>query len=450
MILRLAITLLAWQLKVDSSPARFKWVRGGRRAGKTKFIAYWLVKMALTLGAGKYWYVTKTLGLAREEFWPHLIAMIPNELIEKIDERWLMVKLKNGSIIMCKSGEKIDNLRGRGLKAVAIDEAAFLLSAVWDMILRPQLADYRGPALIFSSPKKGWFTQGWRSAASGADKNSAAFHVTIYDNPKIEREEIEQIKLKTPDHVWRQEYMAEEISQSGQVCEEFSPRSIYNPGEKFLDVQMWPTIAGIDYGHSDPTGVAWISAEPKTGYLVCSRQHKQANWDVPRHAQVIHHTSRRFQALGPGDFVLDASAFRKESTSMVSLADCFRKEGIFCQPADRDFNGTVDLLKRFLRGDGATPWLYVSSECPDIIAGLQDWEWGSHEPDSVAALRYGVEFAVRRRMTHLAHVFPKLKDPGDPLAELSAQEQLAFGRKQAARARNARWSFDLESGVPNY
>lgn len=437
----LPIVLTPLQAKVDSNPARFKVLKWGRRTGKTWYEAYWLTRNAIKT-KGKHWYVTKTLGLGREEFWPVLHNLIPRELIAKIDERSLSFKLTTGGVISIKSGEKEDNLRGRGLSSLVIDEAAFLKERLFDQILRPQLAESRGPALIASSPKKGWFTRLYNQADSQKDATWYASHATIYDNPRIGRDEIEIIKAKTPDSTWRQEYMAEELSNVGQVYEEFSGSNIYAPATHFPGSLNYPTVVGIDYGHWDFTGAGWIGFSPE-GYAVISRSHKQKNWDVQRHAAVINTVSAGFN-ITQGAYVLDRTAFRKEATSMTSISDLFSKEGIRCHPSEKDVTASVDIVKRFVRGDGIRPWLYVSSECPDVIEGFQEWEHDQHEPDLLAAIRYGLVWAVRKRLTRLGDAIPLPRLPTD----FENQEVSLARGKTHGMTPPTRWAWDYASGVP--
>lgn len=442
--MKLPIKLTPKQKELDASTARFKIAKWGRRTGKTKYEAYWLAKNALTMGRGKHWYLTRTLALAREEFWPNLFDLLPRDCIARTDERSLSVKLTNGSTISCKSGEKEDNLRGRGLRSVVPDEAAFLKERIWDNIIRPQLADFMGPALIASSPKKGWFTRLYNEAAKGTDPNWFASHATIYDNPYISRDEIEVIKAKTPPNTWLQEYMAEEVSEEGQVYDEFSAKNIFDPSQKFNDARTFDTLRGLDWGTDDPAGCVWVGISPE-GYLVISDEHEHANWDPQRHAEVINTKSASYPRIRQS--VLDNTAFRKES-DLTSVADQFRDAGIPCQRSEKDVPSSIAIVKRFLRGDGEKPWLYVSARCAKLITALQEWEHGDHEPDIAAAMRYAITWAVTRRMSRLADSFPMIHNaPSKPYSEKEAALIFAQQARVVPVSRKKSWTL-TEYGVP--
>ena len=443
--LLLPIVLTPKQVETDLSPARFKILKWGRRTGKTWYIAYWIAKNALTK-RGKHWYVTKTLSLGREELWPVLLSIIPRQYILKTDERYLSIRLTNGSVIAIKSGEKENNLRGRGLASVVLDEAAFLKESLWDRILRPQLANSRGPALIASSPKKGWFTRMFNDQCKNPHSDWFASHATIYDNPTISRDELEVIRAKTPDSTWRQEYLAEELAGVGQIYEEFSPKNVYNPAHSFLDIRSMRQIRGIDWGTQANTGVSWIGITSE-GYLVVHGEHVQSGWDVERHVEAMNTKSAGLNVV---DNVLDRSAFRNEGTSGTSIAELFRKQRIYCKESIKDIPSSIDAVKRFMRGDGVTPWLYVSDQCEKTIEAFQTWEHGEHEPDIAAACRYGVVWAVVKRLTRLADAIPILRSVNNDEKVSQATADLLLAAKAMVKpvGRSARWHWDMGAGCP--
>lgn len=444
MNVKLLIKMTPKQKEWDSNPARFKLLKVGRRGMKTRYLAKFLATQAL-LRVGKHWYVTRTLGLAREEFFPVLVALLPRDLVRKIDDRLLSVWLTNGSVISCKSGEKEDNLRGRSLESLVMDEAAFLRPNLWSAILRPQLGISMGPAVIASSPKKGWFTQLYNDVVRnpGKFKDFAAFHGTLYDNPYMSAQEIEDIKATTAPNTWLQEYMAEEISEEGQVYAEFSSRNIYDPREKFKDVKTFAVVRGLDHGTADNTACAFIGISPE-GYLVIFDEYAAPGSDYARHADAIHGKST---GLNVKANILDRSAFRDIGTG-VSMAKLYADEGIRCQESERDVSASIEIMRRFINGDGNTPWLYVSSRCPKTIEAFQSWENGDHEPDIAAASRYGVVGAVARKLTRLHDAVPNFKHTQKAYSEEEAKVLLGQHARIVPTKRAANWSWDGVNGVP--
>jgi len=282
---------------------------------------------------------------------------------------------------------------------------------------------------------------------AGKAKDSSVFHYTIYDNPKISREEIEAIKASTPEDVWRQEYLAEVVEYSGVVYGEFTDSSIFDPSTRFIGHEKFPCVVGIDWGHWDDTGVAWLHISPK-GEVIVSKEHVKGDWDTKRHSEVIQMYSKG-RNVEPGNHVLDRSAFRSDGDSPLSIADKFREHlGFSLQRSEKDFNVGIDLMKRFLRGNGVKPWLYVSAGCSETLKALREWERGDHEPDSLAAIRYALVHAVRKKLTKFAE--SNVKVDFSALYDDSEEriKQIEGLRPPKSLFKKDRWDWDGEFGVP--
>ena len=75
-----------------------------------------------------------------------LISTIPQEYIAKTNETSLTIKLINGSYIALKGAEKPNNLRGRALDFVVLDEFADMRPETWYEVVRASLSDRQGSA----------------------------------------------------------------------------------------------------------------------------------------------------------------------------------------------------------------------------------------------------------------------------------------------------------------
>lgn len=80
--------------------------------------------------------------------------------------------------------------------------------------IMPTLADYNGDMEIASTPKgTGNY---WHKLCKNPPANFEYFHYTIYDNPHIPRESIEQLRLITDPKAFAQEYMGEFVDFAGE------------------------------------------------------------------------------------------------------------------------------------------------------------------------------------------------------------------------------------------
>lgn len=434
-----------WQGRVDASKKRFKVVKGGRRAGKTIYANQWQATNACLMDPGEHLYVAPTQKQAAEISWFEYLDILGPDIIAKATERDHRILLKNKAQIILRGSDKLDLQRGKKYRSLVMEEAAFQKAEVFDRILRPTLIDYRAPALFISSPKKGWFTRMFNKYSDGHDAEYDCFKFTIYDNPTLSVEEINKIRAITSEQTFQTEYMAEELEFEGQVYVEFDPVIHTFGQDRWEDRKSYPCAVGIDWGLDDATGVVWLNFSPE-GYCLVSREHLKGGWDVRRHAEVISRAAHDFRIKNE-HYVMDQSAFRREGATGLSVADAFKDELGF--QFQRSVKGSPDvgkdIIKRFLRGDGTTPWLYISNNCPEVITALNDWEHEQHEPDILAALRYGLCHAIQRGMTSLHDNIESLKSTyKKPDSEVG---DLELVRREKARI-GAQWSWDHENGSP--
>ena len=235
------------QVILDNS-TRFRVVLCGRRFGKSE-----LAQIEIILAAFKghqVAYITPTYQLART-FFSKLIQLIPFES-NKSD---LIIQFPNGGSIEFYTGERLDNLRGRKFHFVVIDEASFIpnLEEGWLNSIRPTLTDYKGRALFLSTPKgKNYFyslfmkdgTPDWKS-----------FKFTTYDNPYIDKAEVDEAKNLLPNPVFEQEYMANPMENAANPFGSDKIKSCIKPlsnastayyGIDLAKSYDWSVIIGLD------------------------------------------------------------------------------------------------------------------------------------------------------------------------------------------------------------
>ena len=195
------------QQKILDSESRFRVVMCGRRFGKSELSQIEIITNALV---GKnVAYITPTYQLARV-FFDKLIKAVPFES----NKSELSIKFPNGGSVEFFTGERMDNLRGRKFHLVVIDEASFIpnLEDGWLNSIRPTLTDYKGKALFLSTPKgKNFF---YSLFLKNGDPDWESFRFTTYDNPYIDKGEIDDARIQLPEVVFEQEYMANPAENS--------------------------------------------------------------------------------------------------------------------------------------------------------------------------------------------------------------------------------------------
>ncbi len=237
------LSLLPWQEKVHNDPARFKVIAAGRRCGKTHYAAVTLILAALDGKPGGVMYVGPTQGLARDLMWDKLFELA-GEIIVSSNVNNLEIVLAGGGKIALKGSDRPDTLRGYSLKHLVLDEFAFHKDGVFDTILRPALADRKGTAMFISTPEgRNQFYDVYMNGEVGKS-GWASWHLTSFDNPLLDPEEIANAKETMPGWMFRQEFQA---SFDAKGSEFFDP-------EAFTYYEKKPSVAGDYYIAVDLAG----------------------------------------------------------------------------------------------------------------------------------------------------------------------------------------------------
>ena len=214
--MNLNIQLLPWQEEVFKDESRFKVIAAGRRCGKSHLAAVSLLLKALDGKRGDVFYVAPTQGMARDIMWTKLFELA-HEIIQNSNINNLEITLTGGAKIKLKGADRPDTLRGVSLKHLVLDEMAFIKRDVWESVLRPALSDLQGTAIFIGTPEgRNQFYDLWYGAEAGGWEDWNAWQFTTYDNPYIDRKEIEHAKTTLPGWAFRQEYMSSWDAQGSE------------------------------------------------------------------------------------------------------------------------------------------------------------------------------------------------------------------------------------------
>mgnify|MGYP003781127165 CR=1 FL=1 len=147
--------------------------------------------------------------------------------------------LKNGSVIIFRSAERYDNIRGETIDYAILDECAFMKDEAWTEAIKPTLLVRGRKVLFISTPKGkgGWFYDLYQLGVSADNQNYKSYTGSSYDTPYIDIDEIEEAKRTLPEGVFRQEYLAEFLESGGEVFQNLE--NIVSP--------TWPRPKGKVY-----------------------------------------------------------------------------------------------------------------------------------------------------------------------------------------------------------
>ena len=271
------------QQRILDSKARFRVVMAGRRFGKSELSQIEIIINALK--GNSVAYITPTYSLAKV-FFDQLAKALPFES----NRSELSIKFPNEGSVHFFTGERLDNLRGRKFHLVVIDEASFIpdLENGWLNSIRPTLTDYKGRALFISTPRgKNFF---YSLFLKNGETDWEAFKFTTYDNPYIEKTEIDDARVQLPEVVFEQEYMANPAENAANPF-----GSAYIKQCTFPLSQEPPIVFGIDLAKSvDYTVIIGLDKNGSVCYFERFqkdwRQTKQTITNLPKIPTVIDST----------------------------------------------------------------------------------------------------------------------------------------------------------------
>ena len=166
----------------------------------------------------------------------------------------LVLSFATGCKIKFYSAEAYNSIRGESAHALILDEFRDFHPNAWGEAIKPTLTVTGKKVLVISTPKeKGQFYQLHQYGVNGQERY-ISFNGSSYENPHANRDEINDAKRNLPDHIFRQEYLAEFIDDGSEVF------SNINEAVKVGDKTRL-CFAGVDLGRADDYTVLTIVNE---------------------------------------------------------------------------------------------------------------------------------------------------------------------------------------------
>ena len=300
----LKVELLPWQQEVFEDSSRFKVIAAGRRTGKSRLAAWKLIIEGLQCKRGHVFYVAPTQGQARDIMWQTLLE-VGNPVIASSHINNLQIKLVNGATIALKGADRPETMRGVSLSFLCMDEYADMKPEVWEQILRPALADQKGDAMFIGTPMgRNHFYDLFQYASISEDEQWKGWHFTSYDNPLLDKEEINAAKKSMSAFSFRQEFMASFEAAGGELFkEEHIQFSEEEPdgGQYYIAVDLAGfadvQTATTKTNRLDQTSIAVVKAGTE-GWWVADIIH--GRWGVEKTARKIFDAVRDYQPVAVG------------------------------------------------------------------------------------------------------------------------------------------------------
>ena len=190
-----------------------------------------------------------------------------------------------GSQITFFSGERPDNIRGNTFHYLIVDEMAFTRAELWDEVLSATVL-VKGKKVLFISTPKGRNHFHRLSVQHNYDDRYKYFHFTSFDNPMIDHLDLEERRRSLPEHIFRQEYLAEFIDNASGIFRNI--RECISEADP-----VGKMYGGLDIGRADDYTVLTVLNE--NGQMVHVQRWRHMEWSMI--LEKVKEVIRRYNAL---------------------------------------------------------------------------------------------------------------------------------------------------------
>lgn len=178
----------------------------------------------------------------------------------------LTITTTNGSTLQFFSAERYDNIRGFTFDYLVCDEFAFMDEQAWTEVLRATVLVKGKKVLLISTPKgKNHFWNIYN--LQDVNDKYQSFTETSY-NGLASKKEIDDARFTLPDHVFRQEYLAEFIDGGASLFLNLQTNDKPEKTSRYY--------AGVDVGRADDYTV--LSIFNDKGQMVLIDRWRQMDW----------------------------------------------------------------------------------------------------------------------------------------------------------------------------
>lgn len=221
-------------------------VKAKRQIGKSFIIINELLRFAINYTNTVSCCLSPTLSQARKIYKQILKVTDQTGVVIKKNDSLLEIEFINGSVLVFKSAEQRESLRGYTFNGIlCIDEAAYISDEIWS-IIRPTCDVYQAPILMVSTPKfrMGFFFETFQMGFLDKYKGQ----ITSYDLCKFDtsallsKEQLELYRQMLPKNMYITEYMGEFLDSESIVFGDFK-QCISNDITDYNELYI-----GIDWG----------------------------------------------------------------------------------------------------------------------------------------------------------------------------------------------------------
>lgn len=259
------------------------------------------------------WIVAPTYRLV-DPIWDLFVGMFPKKWVVNVLKEERTMYTINGGVIEARSADQPEHLVGVGLDFVLITEAGRIndLQKVWTNLEMRLNSPGRGPggkgglAIVNGTPiGRGFYFQMSRWGTKGDalyDPRFATFNFSTYDNPYINKKELDSIKSRMTERQYKQEILGQFVDDAASVF--INPESCATlkdnpsppePGERYV----------IGYDPAQTMDYAGVCIRDSQGRTVFVTRWSGKSWtaqvdDIARLAKQYNYAHVVMDATGNG------------------------------------------------------------------------------------------------------------------------------------------------------
>ena len=197
-----------------------------RQIGKSVFALILCLEFALQNPGAQIKYAAQTAKQVRKILRPHMRLLLedcPEELRPKLHSQDGEYRFHNGSVITIAGVDRdnVETLRGQHAHFSVVDEGGMMgdLEYIIQGVLLPQTLNTNGHILVISTPAP---TAGhhFKQLCDKAESEGALIERTIYDNPRLSDETIEEYKREAGGEDstnWLREYLIQHVTDAASA-----------------------------------------------------------------------------------------------------------------------------------------------------------------------------------------------------------------------------------------
>jgi PBSX family phage terminase large subunit len=287
------------------------------------------------------------------------------ELCEKMGATYTFIKseekviMPDGHIILFRSGDAPERLRGPNLTWGYLDEGAMMVERVWSVLLGRLRVGHTSAWITTTPAGYNWVWKYW------VEKQSPSYE--LIQSSSRENKYLPSDFISTLEESYSSEYAAQEIEGQfvqfeGLVYSEFN-RAVHVV-DPLSPPESWGRVRSIDFGYTNPFVCLW-GATDGDGRLFIYDEHYKARTLLKDHADAIHARDAHAPAI-----LWSVADHDAQDTAELHTY------GVSTHPAQKDVGIGIQRVKERLRvrGDGRAR-VFISSNCVNTIREFGAYRW---------------------------------------------------------------------------